>query len=183
MIGSDKHQTNPPCMGEALVQQPKNQNSLIRFSLTLWFLRGAQDPIPSRTRPSNSSAPMVLSLKAWESRSLQGLPKTYDLNTMSKQNKRKPALETVRAFCVQITQNPTSSRNTDKTAPARRRDVAAIRHGAAWTAGAGKARSPSQRRGSSIQKVAPWPGGLSKPIRPPICSISSRLICRPRPLP
>src|SRR5690606_33474470 len=46
------------------------------FSLTLWFLRGAQDPIPSRTRPSNSSAPMVLSLKTWESRSLQGLPKT-----------------------------------------------------------------------------------------------------------
>jgi hypothetical protein len=67
-----------------------NQNSLIRFSLTLWFLRGAQDPIPSRTRPSNSSAPMVLSLKAWESRSLQGLPKTYDLVTMSKENFQKP---------------------------------------------------------------------------------------------
>jgi hypothetical protein len=46
------------------------------FSPTLWFLRGAQDPIPSRTRPSNPSAPMVLSLKTWESRSLQGLPKT-----------------------------------------------------------------------------------------------------------
>src|SRR5687768_11446662 len=67
-----------------------NQNSLIRFSLTLWFLRGAQDPIPSRTRPSNSSAPMVLSLKAWESRSLQGLPKTYDLVTMSKEIFQKP---------------------------------------------------------------------------------------------
>src|SRR6478752_4281932 len=33
-------------------------------------------PIPSRTRPSNSSAPMVLSLKAWKSRSLPGLPRT-----------------------------------------------------------------------------------------------------------
>jgi hypothetical protein len=34
------------------------------------------NPIPSRTRPLNSSAPMVLWLKPWESRSLPGLPKT-----------------------------------------------------------------------------------------------------------
>src|SRR5205807_667787 len=33
-------------------------------------------PIPSRTRPSKSSAPMVLSLKAWKSRSLPGLQRT-----------------------------------------------------------------------------------------------------------
>ena len=33
-------------------------------------------PIPSRTRPLNSSAPMVLRLKAWKSRSLPGLPST-----------------------------------------------------------------------------------------------------------
>ena len=31
------------------------------------------NPIPSRTRPLSSSAPMVLRLKAWESRSLPGL--------------------------------------------------------------------------------------------------------------
>ena len=31
------------------------------------------NPIPSRTRPLNSSAPMVLCLKTWESRSLPGL--------------------------------------------------------------------------------------------------------------
>jgi hypothetical protein len=80
---------NASCMGKRCPKK-HNQNSLIRFSLTLWFLRGAQDPIPSRTRPSNSSAPMVLSLKAWESRSLQGLPKTYDLVTMSKENFQKP---------------------------------------------------------------------------------------------
>jgi hypothetical protein len=41
-----------------------------------WPLRGAQNPIPSRTRPLNSPAPMVLSLKAWKSRSLPGLPRT-----------------------------------------------------------------------------------------------------------
>jgi hypothetical protein len=34
------------------------------------------NPIPFRTRPLNPSAPMVLSLKAWESRSLPGLPST-----------------------------------------------------------------------------------------------------------
>ena len=33
-------------------------------------------PIPSRTRPSKSSAPMVLSLKTWKSRTLPGLPRT-----------------------------------------------------------------------------------------------------------
>ena len=41
-----------------------------------WPLRGAQNPIPFRTRPLNPSAPMVLSLKAWESRSLPGPPST-----------------------------------------------------------------------------------------------------------
>src|SRR5690606_37775938 len=67
------------------------------FSLTLWFLRGAQDPIPSRTRPSNSSAPMVLSLKTWESRSLQGLPKTVaSLNDLDFKKPRHNA----GAFCV-----------------------------------------------------------------------------------
>src|SRR5690606_40646445 len=67
------------------------------FSLTLWFLRGAQDPIPSRTRPSNPSAPMVLSLKTWESRSLQGLPKTHNLYTKQiiKAPAKKPGL-----FCI-----------------------------------------------------------------------------------
>src|ERR1044072_8792660 len=38
---------------------------------------GSLNPIPSRTRPLNSPAPMVLSLKAWKSRSLPGLPRTF----------------------------------------------------------------------------------------------------------
>ena len=37
------------------------------------------NPIPSRTRPLNFPAPMVLSLKAWKSRSLPGRPRTRDL--------------------------------------------------------------------------------------------------------
>ena len=41
-----------------------------------WPERCAQDPIPSRTRPSNAPAPMVLCLKTRESRSPPGLPST-----------------------------------------------------------------------------------------------------------
>ena len=41
-----------------------------------WYLRGAQNPIPFRTRPLNSSAPMILRLKTRESRSLPSLPST-----------------------------------------------------------------------------------------------------------
>jgi hypothetical protein len=41
-----------------------------------WPSAKRSDPIPSRTRPSNASAPMVLCLKTWESRSSPGLPNT-----------------------------------------------------------------------------------------------------------
>ena len=53
-----------------------------RFVLSfagLVALARSLNPIPSRTRPLNSSAPMVLCLKTWESRSLPGLPKTIPL--------------------------------------------------------------------------------------------------------
>src|ERR1700752_4172613 len=42
----------------------------------LVVVAGSQYPIPSRTRPLNSPAPMVLSLKTWKSRSLPGLQRT-----------------------------------------------------------------------------------------------------------
>ena len=41
-----------------------------------WPERCAQNPIPSRTRPLNTPAPMVLCLKTRESRSPPGLPST-----------------------------------------------------------------------------------------------------------
>lgn len=44
----------------------------------LVVLARSLNPIPFRTRPLNSSAPMVLWLKPWESRSLPGLPRTED---------------------------------------------------------------------------------------------------------
>ena len=49
-------------------------------------------PIPSRTRPSKSSAPMVLSLKAWKSRSPPGLPRTefppHEISSSHTSNKK-----------------------------------------------------------------------------------------------
>ena len=45
--------------------------------LPAWWLSARRsDPIPSRTRPSNASAPMVLCLKTRESRSSPGLQRT-----------------------------------------------------------------------------------------------------------
>ena len=87
--------------GRALnpITDNKTRIHTVCFSLTLWFLRGAQDPIPSRTRPSNSSAPMVLSLKAWESRSLQGLPKTYG-SQHNVENNQNPQSEMTGGFGV-----------------------------------------------------------------------------------
>src|SRR5947208_1700806 len=55
------------------------KRSLASFFLSfagLVALAKSLNPIPSRTRPLNSSAPMVLWLKPWESRSLPGLPRT-----------------------------------------------------------------------------------------------------------
>ena len=58
------------------------------------------DPIPSRTRPSNALAPMVLCLKTWESRSSPGLQRTDDntkkrfLSTIPRRPKRRsPRIE------------------------------------------------------------------------------------------
>jgi hypothetical protein len=51
--------TSPPCAAPAW-----------------WPERCAQNPIPSRTRPLNTPAPMVLCLKTRESRSPPGLPST-----------------------------------------------------------------------------------------------------------
>lgn len=50
----------------------------------LVVLARSMNPIPSRTRPLNSSAPMVLWLKPWESRSLPGLPSTRNSSYVSR---------------------------------------------------------------------------------------------------
>src|SRR5713226_9591413 len=56
----------------------------------LVVLARSLNPIPSRTRPLNSSAPMVLWLKPWESRSLPGLPRTkIALQRFHDQTKRR----------------------------------------------------------------------------------------------
>src|SRR5689334_9740745 len=55
----------------------------LSFFADLVVLARSLYPIPSRTRPSKSSAPMVLSLKTWKSRSLPGLQRTDVLFTVS----------------------------------------------------------------------------------------------------
>src|SRR5882757_6179734 len=66
----------------------------------LVVLARSLNPIPSRTRPLNSSAPMVLWLKPWESRSLPGLPRTKNfLFTCHDQTKRR-LLREAAFFCL-----------------------------------------------------------------------------------
>jgi hypothetical protein len=60
-----------------------------------WPSAKRSDPIPSRTRPSNASAPMVLCLKTWESRSSPGLPNT---SKPSSDPNSKSAAEKTRRF-------------------------------------------------------------------------------------
>ena len=74
----------------------------------LVVLARSLNPIPSRTRPLNSSAPMVLWLKPWESRSLPGLPRTdeflFDDVTINQRRFRKEA-----AFFVWLKQDQYSA--------------------------------------------------------------------------
>src|SRR5436309_15741467 len=65
---------SPEWRTSSVVRRPP---SVLRLSFAgLVVLARSLNPIPSRTRPLNSSAPMVLWLKPWESRSLPGLPRT-----------------------------------------------------------------------------------------------------------
>src|ERR1700682_6558170 len=56
-----------------LIADDWSPSTELRFA-GLVAIAGGPNPIPFRTRPLNSPAPMILSLKAWESRSLPGLP-------------------------------------------------------------------------------------------------------------
>src|SRR5712675_1752514 len=82
----------------------------------LVVLARSLNPIPSRTRPLNSSAPMVLWLKPWESRSLPGLPRTRQfLFTCHDQTKRRfPLGEAAFLFferCFRSGGGPSGSQN------------------------------------------------------------------------
>ena len=58
------------------VRRPPSSAVRKPFFAGLVALARRSDPIPSRTRPSNALAPMVLCLKTWESRSSPGLQRT-----------------------------------------------------------------------------------------------------------
>src|SRR3954453_18900720 len=86
----------------------------------LVVLARSMNPIPSRTRPLNSSAPMVLWLKPWESRSLPGLPKTKQfLFTCHDQTKRRLPREAAFLFVRAATPPIFDRRSTATSLPAR----------------------------------------------------------------
>src|ERR1700730_712233 len=67
----------------------------------LVVLAGSLNPIPSRTRPLNSPAPMVLSLKTWKSKSLPGLPRAEASPLVTMIDFNKAAADALRGgfFC------------------------------------------------------------------------------------
>src|SRR3954464_10827014 len=70
------------------------------FLAGLVVLARGLNPFPYRTRPLNPSAPMVLSLKAWKSRSLPGLPRTDLLSFTMIDSESPPRGNPRRAFCL-----------------------------------------------------------------------------------
>src|SRR5580692_12645684 len=76
------------------------KSSLLQFPFfaDLVVIARSLYPIPSRTRPSKSSAPMVLNLKVWKSRSLPGLPRTERLNPLHRFRPKAPR-EAAGLFC------------------------------------------------------------------------------------
>ena len=87
----------PDCIARSCAMRHDQLASSVPFFADLVVIARSLYPIPSRTRPSKSSAPMVLSLKAWKSRSLPGLPRTEFLFTFQ----RKAAVDHFRGgFCV-----------------------------------------------------------------------------------
>jgi hypothetical protein len=81
-----------------------------------------QDPIPSRTRPSNALAPMVLCLKTWESRSPPGPPRTEFTDRRRQQRPemdRAPLCSPVgrRQFCCSQQMTEGVIRRTDPLYP------------------------------------------------------------------
>src|SRR5437867_11670878 len=74
----------------------------LRFA-GLVAIAGGPNPIPFRTRPLNSPAPMILSPKAWESRSLPGLPSADEPNVSSRTFSLRALIQAPpfgAAFCV-----------------------------------------------------------------------------------
>jgi hypothetical protein len=72
---------------------------IVPFFADLVVIARSLYPIPSRTRPSKSSAPMVLSLKAWKSRSLPGLPRKERFNLLIAVFRKQSQRVSAALFC------------------------------------------------------------------------------------
>src|ERR1700724_660666 len=95
---------------EVLGSSPRTARSLRERLLQipsfagLVVLAGSLNPIPSRTRPLNFPAPMVVRLKTRESRSLPGLPRTEF--PRSRSNREKSATEKSAAAFLRVRRSP-----------------------------------------------------------------------------
>src|SRR5690606_13529047 len=89
-IGRGPRKARPT--GQTRGQRSKTSLTLVCSSLTWWLWRSAQNPIPFRTRPLNASAPMVLCLKARESRSPPGLVRANKIPSLNTET-QKPRIK------------------------------------------------------------------------------------------
>src|SRR6266481_1309669 len=87
-------------MFHSLFATPHSLPCFVSLSFAgLVVLARSLNPIPSRTRPLNSSAPMVLWLKPWESRSLPGLPRTKVIPLYVSRSNKTPSPSGGGVFC------------------------------------------------------------------------------------
>ena len=108
------------------------------------------NPIPSRTRPLNSSAPMVLWLKPWESRSLPGLPRTkIPLQRFHDQAKRRFPSGRRRFLLGHLVRGPRAMGSSDKRQPCPRE-----MRGASWRYSTTKVPPNRSRRFSRISSIS-----------------------------
>src|SRR5260221_9397379 len=93
-----------------LQERQKRSACFVSLSFAgLVVLARSLNPIPSRTRPLNSSAPMVLWLKPWESRSLPGLPRTKQFLFTCHDQTNAASSRGRGVFCLGISSVPCSA--------------------------------------------------------------------------
>ena len=89
LLRSDDRRPRTDYRTKRSVLRPPSSDPVLRFLPAWWLLQGDKDPIPSRTRPSNALAPMVLCLKTWESRPSPGLQRTDDRRRRAENRRRR----------------------------------------------------------------------------------------------
>jgi hypothetical protein len=114
----------PSDRGPSAKSKPKSQFCFKNpFFAGLVALARRSDPIPSRTRPSNAFAPMVLCLKTWESRSSPGLQRTD--NGYQQRRTDRPASQGFKRFLFLLKRKGPHDRDVPSSAVRLRPPIAA----------------------------------------------------------